>query len=274
MLNSHFDNIYTDISFSVYYKQTTGANGQRIITEIDPTNITYDLSADQHRVTFTMIGADSTLFDKFIPNQDRFDLGSAERIELLATFSQASGIPKEVQYFYLTCNDGNIGGTVVKYRFQLVKVPDAPRTTTLPMSLKQPFTNLSLVSSSAIAVKRMRPLLSLPRDGKFVINGHYMFDMGASDNPKIGTTEDWLFINTLVEAHPIHLHLVNFQLVQTYTLRMVQDECSQYEVDFLRSSKFSKFASLTDGQLCDYIENNITNSEAEMVFHGFNKLYL
>jgi FtsP/CotA-like multicopper oxidase with cupredoxin domain len=81
-------------------------------------------------------------------------------------------------------------------------------------------------------------------------------------------------INTLVEPHPIHFHLVNFQLVQTYTLRMVQDECSQYEVDFLRTSGFSKFAALTDGQLCDYIGNSITGSEAEIVFHGFNSLYL
>lgn len=55
---------------------------------------------------------------------------------------------------------------------------------------------------------------------------------------------------------------------------MVQDGCSQYEVDFLRTSKFSKFAMLTDAQLCDYIDNNITDSEAEMVFHGFNSLYL
>lgn len=260
MLNSHFDNIYTDISFSVYYQETVSINGHKVITEIDPTNITYDLSANQHRVTFTMIGADSTLFDKFIPNQNRFDLGVAERIELLVTFNQASGIPKEVQYFYLTCNDGNIGGTVVKYRFQLLNMPDAPRSTALPISLNQPFTNLSSISSSAIAVKRMRPLLSLPRDGKFVINGHYMFDMGASDNPKIGTTEDWFMINTLVEPHPIHFHLVNFQIVQTYSLRMVQDGCSQYEVDFLRSSGFSKFATFTDAQLCDYITNNITSS--------------
>jgi spore coat protein A, manganese oxidase len=40
-----------------------------------------------------------------------------------------------------------------------------------------------------------------------------MFDMGASDNPKIGTIEDWYFINTLFEAHPIHFHLINFQVV-------------------------------------------------------------
>ncbi len=99
------------------------SNGVKVITEIDPTNITYDLSLNQHRLNFTMIGTDSTLFDKFIPNQDRFNLGTAERMELLVTFSKANGVPNEVQYFYLTCNDGNIGGTVVKYRFKLIKTP-------------------------------------------------------------------------------------------------------------------------------------------------------
>jgi hypothetical protein len=120
----------------------------------------------------------------------------------------------------------------------------------------------------------MRPLLSLPRDEKFVINGHYMFDMGASDNPKIGTIEDWYFINTLFEVHPIHFHLVNFQVVQTFTLRMVQEECTLYEVDYLRSSGYAKFKALNNKQLCDYIKNNITDDEAETVFHSYNSLYL
>lgn len=49
------------------------------------------------------------------------------------------------------------------------------------------FTNLSTIPDEQIAVKRHRPLFSLPRDGRFMIGAHYMFEMGKTDRPKIGT---------------------------------------------------------------------------------------
>ena len=34
-----------------------------------------------------------------------------------------------------------------------------------------------------------------------------------SENPELGTTEDWIIVNPISDAHPIHVHLVQFQLV-------------------------------------------------------------
>jgi FtsP/CotA-like multicopper oxidase with cupredoxin domain len=34
-----------------------------------------------------------------------------------------------------------------------------------------------------------------------------------SELPKVGTTEDWVIVNPTADTHPIHLHLVQFQLV-------------------------------------------------------------
>jgi hypothetical protein len=68
-----------------------------------------------------MIGADSTIFNKFIPNLENFDLGVAERVEILIRFNEASGVPKNVRYYYLTCTDGNADGLVIKYKFKLVR---------------------------------------------------------------------------------------------------------------------------------------------------------
>ncbi len=101
-----------------------------------------------------------------------------------------------------------------------------------------------------------------------------MFQMGASDRPKIGTIEDWYFINPLIQAHPIHFHLVTFQVVKTYSLKMVQEDCTLFEVDFLRSSGYEIFCGLSDNQLCDYIHNNITSEEADAIFHLYHSLYL
>ena len=35
-----------------------------------------------------------------------------------------------------------------------------------------------------------------------------------SETPKLGSTEDWLLINPTIDAHPIHVHLVQFQIVR------------------------------------------------------------
>ena len=34
-----------------------------------------------------------------------------------------------------------------------------------------------------------------------------------SEEPKVGSTQDWIIVNPTADTHPIHLHLVQFQLV-------------------------------------------------------------
>lgn len=38
----------------------------------------------------------------------------------------------------------------------------------------------------------------------------------------IGTIEDWYIINTISNPHPIHVHLINFQVIEKKTLRTVK----------------------------------------------------
>ncbi len=38
-----------------------------------------------------------------------------------------------------------------------------------------------------------------------------------SENPELGTTEDWIIVNPASNAHPIHIHLVQFQLISRQT---------------------------------------------------------
>jgi spore coat protein A len=46
------------------------------------------------------------------------------------------------------------------------------------------------------------------------LNGRKFDDVrGVQEQPKLGTTEDWLLINTTEDTHPIHLHLVQFQVM-------------------------------------------------------------
>ena len=101
-----------------------------------------------------------------------------------------------------------------------------------PKKLDVPFKNLTTVP---VDQKRMRPLFM--KNGFFSINGHTAFDMGKSDNPQIGTVEDWYFVNTITNPHPIHVHLINFQIVLDYKLKDFSTtpaggNCTYYEIDF------------------------------------------
>jgi len=49
------------------------------------------------------------------------------------------------------------------------------------------------------------------------LNGHrWMADI--TEKPALGSTEEWTLVNPTMDAHPIHLHLVQFQLVGRITM--------------------------------------------------------
>lgn len=162
-------------------------------------NLAYPLTANMHKINFTVIGTDSALFNNPVHNVNTFDLGVAERVEFLAKFDEMNEVPANIQHFYLVCFDGVADSYVIKQKFVLDDIPtenkynDPIETDPLPL----PFTDLSIIPKQSIAVNRMRALFSRPAEKNFVINGHYMFDMGASDLPQIGTVEDWYIINNL-----------------------------------------------------------------------------
>jgi FtsP/CotA-like multicopper oxidase with cupredoxin domain len=63
------------------------------------------------------------------------------------------------------------------------------------------------------------------------LNGQ-MWDAPASETPKNGTTEDWYFVNLSGDAHPMHLHLVQFQIVSRQDFN-----ADQYLIDWLNLNK-------------------------------------
>lgn len=82
-----------------------------------------------------------------------------------------------------------------------------------------------------------------------------MFEEGQSENPKIGTTEDWYIVNNVLEQHPIHIHLINFQAIGHYSLKTTPNLCTYYQLDFFIQSNISIFQNLSFIDLCDYLLN-------------------
>lgn len=98
------------------------------------------------------------------------------------------------------------------------------------VTLSVPFTNFNNLNIP-ISIKRMRPLMLTD---VFSINGRSDFHYGKSENPTIGTYEDWYLINTMGNGHPIHVHLINFQVIRVLNLRFEKsNKCTLYELDFI-----------------------------------------
>jgi spore coat protein A len=69
--------------------------------------------------------------------------------------------------------------------------------------------------SAAIKTRRILLLENKMANGDsmmMLLNGMH-WDMPVTENPVLDSTEIWEFVNTTEDSHPIHLHLVRFQLL-------------------------------------------------------------
>jgi FtsP/CotA-like multicopper oxidase with cupredoxin domain len=81
---------------------------------------------------------------------------------------------------------------------------------------------------------RLQPLLGTAEptedsDGNLV-NGAIAWHAPATENPTLGSTEIWEIYNATGDAHPVHLHLVNFQVLgrQEFTADLIEQPVEQH----------------------------------------------
>jgi spore coat protein A len=88
------------------------------------------------------------------------------------------------------------------------------------------------LESSAIRTRRIPIIENKAKNGDsmmMLLNGMH-WDMPVTENPTLDTTEIWELVNTTEDSHPIHLHLVRFQLLD----RRVFNEYVYYRTRELR----------------------------------------
>ena len=89
-----------------------------------------------------------------------------------------------------------------------------PDRSVLPANLKLPAVR-RLAASPRVAPRDVVLKENAdPYDDPFevLLNGYHFMDP-TTDFVKVGTTETWRWINLTVDAHPMHMHLVTFQVV-------------------------------------------------------------
>lgn len=113
----------------------------------------------------------------------------------------------------------------------------------------------------------------------FTINGRTSFHGGYSENPTLGTTEDWFLINNIPFGHPIHVHLLNFEVIREYSLRYLTPRvpppnldpvpptfysCGFYEMDFVLAAM--NIAENCNSQLATHLENIYVNGTIDYYY--------
>lgn len=162
---------------------------------------------------FKLIGTDGGLLPAPVPLDD-MTISPAERFDVVIDFSGAEG------KFFVLNNDANApfpdGDDVIPTEVMLFKVTKRLRrrdTSSLPRLLA-PVPRLG--PSSAVKTRDLvlgeldsadpygNPIIAL-------INAPW--EDPVTENPKAGSLEIWRLINTTGDAHPIHVHLVQFQIL-------------------------------------------------------------
>jgi FtsP/CotA-like multicopper oxidase with cupredoxin domain len=268
-INGHFDSYYNNISFAIFYQTINGS-----ISEVLPPMYGANFTQNMFLLNFTAIGTDGALFSLPLFNLNTFHLAGGERLEALVKFD---AIPVNVSKVYVVCYDGADSQKkfVVKlvYNISSLKVANKYPDPTQYSSLPVPFSNLTQVSSSNISLIRMRALFSRPLEEVFSINMHPHFNQAASENPKIGSIEDWYIINTISESHPIHFHIINFQVMEELSLKTIPEGCTLYELDYFRESNISQFQIQNNSALCLYLDS-LTPDMMTSLWPSFNSYLL
>ncbi|HUL92519.1 MAG TPA: multicopper oxidase domain-containing protein [Burkholderiales bacterium] len=163
---------------------------------------------------FTQIGSDGGLLPAPVKRTDLL-VAPAERLDVVIDFSGLDG-----KSFLLT-NDAKApypdGDDIVPTEVMLFKVNQrlsSRDTSRVPSTL-----NSVPLINPANAVK-MRDLVLSELDSAtpfenpiiaMINDAHW--DDPITETPKAGSTEVWRIINTTGDAHPIHVHLVQFQII-------------------------------------------------------------
>ena len=169
------------------------------------------LNLDIGGATFWQIGSEGGLFD--IPVVvDRLVLAPAERADVLVDFAKFAGdtlVLKNHRAPSPVSNPAPALESVMQIRVGThVSVPGPLSIPTQLPGRKASLSNP--VTTRYITLNEVDPE---EVDWFLDLNGSRFDEGSPTETPRVGTVEDWVYINLTGDTHPMHLHLVTFQVV-------------------------------------------------------------
>ena len=150
--------------------------------------------------TFHQIGTDQGLLPAPVMLK-QLTLAPAERADLVVDFADHAG-----EQFVLT-NDGF--SPVMQFRIARGKFAD---TSSLPSSLR-PVPKITESEASRTRSLTLAEIDDLRGDPATMLLNNAHWKDPITENPALNSVEIWNLMNVTDDAHPIHLHLVRFQIL-------------------------------------------------------------
>jgi spore coat protein A len=191
------DTLFVNGAAQPYFKVATHKYRFRILNGSNARYYKFSLS---NGATMTQIGTEGGLLSKPYA-QSSISLAPAERADVVVDFAN---VP--VGTSVTLRNDSGWNGASDIMRFDVTNA--ISDTSTVPTSMRA----FTPPSAAAVSVRRTFTI-DQGRDGMWTFNGK-MYDPARIDaNVALGATEEWTFENKSGQAHPIHMHDINFQVV-------------------------------------------------------------
>ncbi|MDN3015237.1 multicopper oxidase [Paenibacillus sp. BSR1-1] len=191
----------------------------------------FGLSLDSKQL-FYQIGTDSGFLEQPI-GVKRLLLAPAERVDVIIDFTNLEGkvvtLKNDAPTHFPIGDPVDPETTGVIMQFRVNKTLATIDTTVIPPHLdsigslpEQTAWKYRFLELSEEKDQYGRPLLLLDKK---------KWDDPVTENPIVGSTEVWNFVNTNGDDHPIHVHLVQFQIIDR----------RPFDVEYFKSTKRIKF---------------------------------
>ncbi|MBI4290553.1 MAG: multicopper oxidase domain-containing protein [Betaproteobacteria bacterium] len=206
------------------------------------------LEVEPRKYRFRVLnGSDSRVYDMRLSNGMPFvqigsDLGllnapetismlsvaPGERADVIVDFSRMSGqtivITNSANAPYPNGDpvDRKTAGEIMAFRVSLPLsgMPDRPIPSSLrpvlgpvPAMAAPARTRKILLFEGTDTRERLQTMAGIVDSTRPTLNGTLVFHDPITENPAVGDTEVWEFYNTTADAHPMHMHLVDFRII-------------------------------------------------------------
>lgn len=162
--------------------------------------------------SFFLIGTDGGLLKRPIRVQS-LDVSPAERMDIIVDFSGLEGKKVVLQN---GSDLENPTGEVME--FQVTKPLSCPDKSEIPCLLS----NIEFIPLKEVEVRKVRRLTLSDSEDEFgrpmLLLDDKEWDDPVTETPLLDSIEIWELVNLTVGIHPIHIHLVNFRVLDRHDL--------------------------------------------------------
>jgi spore coat protein A len=196
----------------------------------------YSLSLTSN-LSFTQIGSDGGLLDH-PQTLTLITVAPAERVDFVIDFALVAGQDVILHNSALVpYPDGDpvftppSTRTIMKFKVKKFDADDAPNSPAIPTTLRDadPAVNLTAALLRTFTMIEMADKDDFPI-GSLLSNRTWTDPV--TETPYLASTEVWEFINLTPDAHPMHIHLVKFKVLnlQAFNLTLYEEGgCDRFE---------------------------------------------